>query len=144
MPRRTEDAARFDAQFKANPQNVDAAYDAGQAYYNLGKMDLALDPFVFDQFTVGDAHVMANETLDPKGDLYDVVAFSFYNKANKLVGVVHVESSKYGRETGVPYVLAVTTPAGHRTKNVMWKTMPPYPELKRVAIETAGSDLGIR
>ena len=38
-----EAAARFDAQLKANPSDVDAAYNAGQAYYNLGKMELALD-----------------------------------------------------------------------------------------------------
>src|SRR5438105_6708627 len=43
MHQYAEDEARFDAQLQSNPADVDAAYNAGQAYYNLGKMELALD-----------------------------------------------------------------------------------------------------
>jgi len=191
-------AAQFEAKLKANPLDVDAAFNAGQAYYNLGKMDLALDrwqkahklaptdfdiakkilqatygagrdadipaahaqvlalwqssgdprvkglkEFVFDQFHVGGMLVMANETLSPRGNLYDVYNFKFYDAANKLVGIVHLESSQYGRETGVPLVVAVSTPAGHRTKNIMFKSMPPYAELKRVVTNVAATDLNI-
>jgi tetratricopeptide (TPR) repeat protein len=199
MTRFAEDAARFDAQLKAEPANVDAAYNAAQAYYNLGKMGLALErwrhaqklapddfdiakkvlqatygaghaaeipaahaavlalwkkssdarvrglkEFVFDQFHLGQTLVMANETLAPSGDLYDVYNFKLYDSANKLVGIVHLESSQYGRETGVPFVVGVTTPARHLTKNIMFKSLPPYAELKQIVAKVAAGDLGIK
>lgn len=92
--------------------------------------------FVFDQFDVGKWHIYAAETFNPSGILYYVYTFKVAGADDKIVGTVNLESSAYGRETGVPFIVGMTLPGKHVTTGTMYKALPNYSsELKPVVIK---------
>jgi len=95
----------------------------------------ALNEVVTDQFLVGGLRVMAAEMLRPANPaLHHETTFRLFDRTGKPVMSVQLESSQYGRERGVPYVIGVTTPAGHRTTGQVFTAKPSYQILKPLAI----------
>lgn len=89
-----------------------------------------VDEYVFDQFEVGGQRVMAVETLRPRDPAYyTMLAF----RAERGPSVV-IETSDHAKSAGAPFVLGVTDGGTLRVVATL-TTLPPYPELKRTAIE---------
>lgn len=103
----------------------------------------AMTEVCVDQFPVGDLHIYAYETFAPAGDLYYVYTFKATDKDNQLQGTTQLESSAVMREMGdAKYVLGVTLPGGtHKTIGPMFKKLPTYQEVKKVATEAIKTHL---
>lgn len=102
----------------------------------------ALDEVVIDQFKVGGVPVMASAALRPRSeDLHYAYTFRVYGDGGKIRLSVQLESSAYGRERGVPYLIGLSTPGGHRVIGPAFSEKPPYGELKRLVLPTISQAL---
>ena len=90
---------------------------------------------VFDQFDLAGAHIMAAENLQPEGDLYSLYVFRVLDAKGKPIGTVQLESTAYGRETGMPYLLGWTRGGLHGTAGPGYAAAPTYRELRSRAEE---------
>jgi len=142
-----------------SPQDFDIAKKILQCYNALGDRSAAvkarervfalwrtdekvhkLTEYVFDQFDVGKAHIYANETFDPKGELFYVYTFRVTGPDNKVIGTVQLESSAVIQEMGTPYILGVSRGKEHRTTKQGFKTLPDYSALKPLVVELITSE----
>jgi tetratricopeptide (TPR) repeat protein len=89
-----------------------------------------------DQFEVAGHRVMASEMLRPRrDDLWYETVFYVLSDTNVTILTVQLESSQYGRERGVPYLLGMNTPTEHRSLGPTFTTKPSYASLKPLAIQ---------
>lgn len=94
-----------------------------------------LDAVVIDQFTVRGRRVMALETLRPRSaDLWYALTWQVTDSAGRVTLTVQLETSAYGRERGVPFLLGMNTAKGHSSLGPMFKARPPYGVLRPMAI----------
>ena len=180
--------------FALDPSFEDAAYNAGQAAYNLGHFEDALRFFeaacaarpedfeaakkkvqalralarhpeaeqatadlvamwrrstdaavqrlndvVIDQFRVAGALVFAWQNLRPaREDLHYELTFAVQGQAL----TVQLESSAYGRERGMPYLLGMTQASQHRTTGPGFPGKPPYDQVKSLVLPMLEKLLG--
>lgn len=91
---------------------------------------------VIDQLQVGGQRVFAFEILRyDSADLYYVLVWRLLDGGGKVQMTVQVESSAYGREKGVPFVMGVNTARGHATTGPMFSSRPPYLALRELAVK---------
>jgi tetratricopeptide (TPR) repeat protein len=101
-----------------------------------------LHEVVVDQFTVAGRRVLASEMLRPRDpDLYYETTFHVYNESGKAVMTVQLESSQYGREHGVPYLVGINTPTGHESIGPTFSAKPSYRSMKEIAVRVIGERL---
>lgn len=92
-----------------------------------------LDALV-DRFQLQGNLVTVHRRLAPMvGPMTYVWVFTLLADRTRRLATVQVESSDYGRERGVPYVLGMSMPAGHQLLDHSWTTLPPYLELRDLA-----------
>ena len=92
------------------------------------------DEVVIDQFRVGSSYTQAYLTLRPRNaELHYVYTFAVDSPDSQTSMTVQLESSAYGRETGMPYLLGMDTPTGHQTLGEAFASRPSYAELKPLA-----------
>lgn len=90
---------------------------------------------VIDQLQVAGHRVWAYEALlPPTGDLSYVLTWRVLDPQGRVLMTVQLESSAYGREVGVPYVLGINTARGHATVGPMFASRPPYLVLRELAV----------
>ena len=95
----------------------------------------ALFEVTVEQFTVSNQRVMAAEMLRPRDpDLYYETVFRVLNDQNITIVTVQLESSQYGRDTGAPYIIGVTTAAGHQAVGPVFNTKPSYQSVRAIAV----------
>jgi tetratricopeptide (TPR) repeat protein len=97
--------------------------------------------YVLAQFPVpapmGTFRAMAFETLRPRNlDLYYAYTFRVLDENGESVMSVQLESSAYGREHDVPYLvgMTMTKSRAHRTVGPAFSVLPTYEELKPYAV----------
>ena len=96
--------------------------------------DARPDEVVIDQFNVADRRVVAVETLRPaRDDLYYALTFRQLDDQGGVAMSVQLESSAYGRERGVPFLVGVNTARGHQVVGPMFKERPPYSIVRPMA-----------
>lgn len=92
---------------------------------------------VIDQFRIGGKQVYVYKLLTPAVHDMDYV-YSFRlvedTDTHKVLCSVQLESSAYGRERGVPYLLAISTEVTHQLLGPSFTTLPPYEELRELAV----------
>jgi len=98
--------------------------------------------FCFDQFKVGNDHILAYETIKKGGDLYHHYVFRLVRKG-RVVKSVNLESSTYARETGIAFLLGQTEGSKHSTFDRSYKKMPKYDILKKDVIAAFQGKLNI-
>jgi tetratricopeptide (TPR) repeat protein len=95
-----------------------------------------LTEFCFDRKDVGEVHVYAYETFEPKGDLYYVYTFRLTGPDDQLVGAVQLESSAITRAAGTPFVIGFNRDDTHHTTDRAYKQLPTrealWPEVEKV------------
>lgn len=95
----------------------------------------ALFEVTVEQFTVSNQRVIAAEMLRPRDpDLYYETVFRVLNDQNITILTVQLESSQYGRDTGAPYIIGVTTAAGHQAVGPVFNTKPSYQSVRAIAV----------
>lgn len=88
-----------------------------------------------EQFTISNWRVMATEMLRPRDpDLYYETVFRVSNSQSFVVMTVQLESSQYGRDSGAPYIIGVTTAAGHQSVGPVFNTKPSYQSVREIAV----------
>ena len=88
-----------------------------------------------EQFTVSNQRVMAAEMLRPRDpDLYYETIFRVLSDQHITIMTVQLESSQYGRDTGAPYIIGVTTAAGHQSVGPVFNTKPSYQSVREIAV----------
>ena len=99
---------------------------------------------VIDQFRVGGKQVYVYRLLTPAVHDMDYV-YSFRlvedTDTHKVLCSVQLESSAYGRERGVPYLLAISTEVTHQLLGPSFTALPPYEELRELAVAALGEAL---
>lgn len=91
---------------------------------------------VIDQLNVGGQRVFAFETLRyDSADLYYALVWRLLDGGGKVQMTVQLESSAYGRERGVPFVMGINTARGHATTGPMFNSRPPYLALRELAVK---------
>ncbi len=91
---------------------------------------------VIDQLQAAGHKVYAYETLRPGSeDLYYAISWRVLDGQGKVRMTVQLESSAYGRERGVPFVLGVNTIKGHATTGPMFNSRPPYLAVRALAVQ---------
>jgi tetratricopeptide (TPR) repeat protein len=152
---------------EAMPGDFDAAKKVVQALNALGRAEEAEaakqevrrlfeasnDPavkrqvqVVIDQLVVGGRKVMVHEALAPtKPELhYHWTALVYDAEGKRPAFSVQLESSAYGRETGVPFVDGVTRPdSTHSTFGKGYASLPSYADWRRTAVKRIEKELGI-
>ena len=87
-----------------------------------------------EQFTVSNWRVMASEMLRPRDpDLYYETVFRVLDNQSITIMTVQLESSQYGRDSGAPYIIGVTTAAGHQAVGPVFNTKPSYQSVRAIA-----------
>lgn len=99
--------------------------------------------YCFDQFDVGDLHVLAYETFDKSGDLYYQYTFKVTGADGNVQRTINLETSAVDRELGTPYLLGADEGRVHRTYTAGWKALPAYGELKPVVIQAIEGKLSV-
>ena len=95
-----------------------------------------------EQFTVSNQRVMASEMLRPRDpDLYYETVFRVLNLQHAVVMTVQLESSQYGRDTGAPYIIGITTAAGHQAVGPVFNTKPSYQSVREIAVRLIESHI---
>lgn len=151
---RYEDALRFFAEAcQARPDDFDAHKKLVQALRATGREDEAeratarlvelwstsadpevtrLNDVVVDQLRVHGHLVLAYQNLRPaRPELHYELVFAVQGQPL----TVQLESSAYGRERGVPYVLGMTRGPEHRTLGPGYGSKPPYAQVKGAALQ---------
>lgn len=102
----------------------------------------ALHEVVVDQFEVAGHRVLGLEMLRPRDDTmrYESMCQVFH-RAGKLLFMVQLESSDYGRERGVPYVVGVSTPNGHRATGEAFAQKPSWRSFREIATRLIAGEL---
>lgn len=154
---RNEDAlAMWKIAAAANPDDFDAVKKIVQAYNALGRYEEAelakqdakrifaastrpevkrQNELVIEQLVVEGKSVMITETLVPEGDLYShwtAIVYGPDGKTRELT--VQLESSAYGRETGVPFVIGINHGERHTTLGVTYPELPAYAQWRKFAV----------
>lgn len=98
---------------------------------------------VVDQFIASEHLVMAAEMLRPRSpDLHYETVFYVLNNSGERVMTVQLESSQYGRENGVPYILGISTDKGHQSIGPTFAVKPSYASLKPLAVQAINAHFG--
>ncbi len=112
--------------------------------YNQSRDEAVIELFevTVEQFTVSNQRVMASEMLRPRDpDLYYETVFRVLDDQNVTVMTVQLESSQYGRDTGAPYIIGVTTAAGHQAIGPVFNTKPSYQSVREIAVRLIESHI---
>ncbi|MBK8938288.1 MAG: tetratricopeptide repeat protein [Polyangiaceae bacterium] len=148
----------------ATPDDFDAAKKIVQALNALGRHDEAARELgevrrifqtstdervkkqsnvVIDQLVVAGRAVMVLEMLVPNDPTlhYHWTARVDDGSGKKVAFTVQLESSAYGRESGMPFLTGVTRPAGHASFEG-YKALPPYGEWRATATKRIEAELG--
>jgi tetratricopeptide (TPR) repeat protein len=98
----------------------------------------AMKAYVFDQLDVGRFHIYVYESFDPSGDLAYVYRFDV-SIHDRLLGSINLETSAVIREMGTPFILGMDQNNKHTTfPEHAWKTLPPYKEVRALAVKLIG------
>ena len=98
--------------------------------------------FCFDQFDGPEGNVQAYRVLDDRNEPRCELRF-YLVRHGAIQRKITLESSAYGRERGVPYVLGEDLPDGHITYARAWQAWPNYDDLKSAVLEALNGQLPI-
>lgn len=149
------------------PQDLEVRKKVIQAQHALGQYDAAAQGLevlsalyrdrpaengdrpleaLIDQFRIGGRQVYVYRLLTPPVNDMDYV-YSFRlvedTDTHKVLCSVQLESSAYGRERGVPYLLAISTEVTHQLLGPSFTKLPPYEELRELAVAALREALAI-
>jgi tetratricopeptide (TPR) repeat protein len=101
------------------------------------------DGFVIDQVLIEGHQVMIHETITTpdRGLYYHWTAVVLAADGKTRILSVQLESSDYGRETGVPFISGVTRGKSHSTWGGGYKALPTYAAWRAAAIEKITQEL---
>jgi tetratricopeptide (TPR) repeat protein len=103
----------------------------------------ALHEVVVDQFEVAGHRVLASETLRPRDpELHYETTFRVFDGSNRVVMTAQLESSRYGRDRGIPFLMGVNTAEGHAAIGPTFAVKPSYRSVKEIARRVIGERLG--
>ena len=126
-------------------EEADAALDALLAAWEASE-DAAtrdLHEVIVDQFRVAGHRVLTYRMLKPREpDMHYVWMFVVPSETGRPRMTVQVESSAYGRDRGVPYLIGLHTSEGHHTLGKGFRSVPPYLELRSIAAGLIAEELG--
>lgn len=162
--RHEEALAMWKIALQANPDDFDAAKKIVQSLNALGKHDDAeiakqevkrifatssqpsvkqQNEFVIDQLVVDGRKVMIKETIEPRDPAlhnhWTALVLATDGKTPELT--VQLESSQYGRETGVPFINGMTRGSTHATWPGQYAELPPYATWRTAALEKIASEV---
>ncbi|MBC8070252.1 MAG: tetratricopeptide repeat protein, partial [Deltaproteobacteria bacterium] len=99
--------------------------------------------FVIDQLVVDGRKVMIKETIEPKDPAlhqhWTAYVFAVDGKTPELT--VQLESSQYGRDTGVPFINGMTRGSTHATWPGQYDKLPAYGTWRAAAIAKIATEV---
>nr|WP_281275715.1 tetratricopeptide repeat protein [Leptospira semungkisensis] len=101
--------------------------------------------FRFDSFSYKEVNVVAQEAFQKTGDLYYYYIFLVYDKEDKLLKSINLESSAVIRELGMKYILGKDTLENgirkHYSSRLGFKDLPDYQDLKKIVTKELDGEI---
>ncbi|TGK00133.1 tetratricopeptide repeat protein [Leptospira langatensis] len=101
--------------------------------------------FRFDSFSHKDVNIVAQEAFQKSGDMYYYYIFFVYDKEDKLLKNINLESSAVVRALGMKYILSKDVfengARKHYTSRLGFKDVPEYQDLKKILIKELDGEI---